>query len=111
MMRRAALLETDSRRPVPVAQKDRRTVRRLLVTPQQTYRGRDQIRRFFHEMLEALPDAKWTATRTFAGNALLVEWTARSARYAVADGVDTFVFGDGAIHLQTVRASFTQLES
>ena len=36
MMRKAALLETDSRRPVPIAQKDRRTVRRLLVTPQQT---------------------------------------------------------------------------
>jgi len=35
-MRNATLLETDSRRPVPVAQKDRRTVRRTSVTPQQT---------------------------------------------------------------------------
>ena len=34
-MRKASLLETDSRRPVTVAQKDRRTVRRLSVTPQQ----------------------------------------------------------------------------
>ena len=33
-MRNATLLETDSRRLVPVAQKDRRTVRRLSVTPQ-----------------------------------------------------------------------------
>lgn len=34
-MRNATLLETDSRRPVPVSLKDRRTVRRLSVTPQQ----------------------------------------------------------------------------
>ncbi len=34
-MRNASLLEVDSRRPVPVAQKNRRTVRRTLVTPQQ----------------------------------------------------------------------------
>ncbi len=34
-MRNASLLEIDSRRPVPVAQKDRRMVRRLSVTPQQ----------------------------------------------------------------------------
>jgi len=34
-MRNASLLEVDSRRPIPVAQKNRRTVRRTLVTPQQ----------------------------------------------------------------------------
>ena len=34
-MGKTALLETVSRRPVPVALKDRRTVRRLSVTPQQ----------------------------------------------------------------------------
>ncbi|MDH5429865.1 MAG: PilZ domain-containing protein [Nitrospirota bacterium] len=34
-MRSAPLLETDSRRPVPVAQKDRRRVRRATITPQQ----------------------------------------------------------------------------
>jgi hypothetical protein len=34
-MRNATLIETDSRRPVPVTLKDRRTVRRLSVTPQQ----------------------------------------------------------------------------
>ena len=34
-MRSAPLLETDSRRPLPVAQKDRRRVRRASITPQQ----------------------------------------------------------------------------
>jgi hypothetical protein len=34
-MRKASLLETDFRRPVPVAQKERRIVRRMSVTPQQ----------------------------------------------------------------------------
>ncbi len=34
-MRNASLLETDSRRSVPVAQKDRRTIRRAAITPHQ----------------------------------------------------------------------------
>jgi len=34
-MRRAGLLKTDSRSPVPVAQKDRRIVRRMSVKPEQ----------------------------------------------------------------------------
>lgn len=34
-MRKTSLSETDLRRPIPVAQKDRRNVRRLSVTPQQ----------------------------------------------------------------------------
>lgn len=34
-MRNASLLEVDSRRLIPAAQKNRRTVRRILVTPQQ----------------------------------------------------------------------------
>ena len=35
MIRNISLLETDSRRPVPVAQRDRRNVRRMSVMPQQ----------------------------------------------------------------------------
>ena len=34
-MRSVSLLQTDSRRPTPVPQKDRRTVRRLSIAPQQ----------------------------------------------------------------------------
>ncbi len=34
-MRKAALLETDSRRSAPVAQKERRIVRRMSVKPEQ----------------------------------------------------------------------------
>jgi hypothetical protein len=34
-MRNASLIETDSRRPVPVVYKDRRMIRRLSVAPQQ----------------------------------------------------------------------------
>ena len=35
-MRKTSLFEKDSRRPVPVSQQDRRTVRRISVKPQQT---------------------------------------------------------------------------
>ncbi len=34
---------------------------------------------------------------------LLLEWTADSERTKVDDGIDTFVFGDGKIRVQTVR--------
>jgi len=34
---------------------------------------------------------------------LLLEWTADSATNRVDDGVDTFVFRDGTIWVQTVR--------
>ena len=44
-------------------------------------------------------------TATFAGDALLLRWTAASPQGRIDDGVDSFVFADGMIRLQT--ASFT----
>jgi hypothetical protein len=34
---------------------------------------------------------------------LFLEWAADAARTRVEDGIDTFVFRDGLIRLQTVR--------
>jgi len=34
---------------------------------------------------------------------LFIEWTATSAATKVEDGIDTFIFRDGMIRLQTVR--------
>ena len=34
---------------------------------------------------------------------LFLEWAADAAQTRVGDGIDTFVFGDGLIRVQTVR--------
>ena len=77
----------------------------VLVTPEGVTRGRDGIRQVFTSLLGDLPDAAWEVpTQVFEGDVLLIEWTA-VAEKARAEGVDTFVFADDAIRVQTVRLS------
>jgi len=76
-----------------------------LITSSGVLRGKDAIRGFFADVLKALPQAQWNVKTTFADDALFLEWTADSPRASVADGVDTFVFQDGLIRLQTVRCT------
>lgn len=73
------------------------------INPAGIRRGKDAIRQFFADLLQALPKAQWGVKTIYAGNVLFLEWTADSARASVADGVDTFVFENGLITLQTVR--------
>ncbi|SFL33502.1 nuclear transport factor 2 family protein [Geodermatophilus ruber] len=73
------------------------------ITPAGVVRGRDGIRQAFTSLLGDLPDARWEVpTQVFEGDVLFIEWTA-VAEKARAEGVDTFVFGDDAIRVQTVR--------
>jgi ketosteroid isomerase-like protein len=77
----------------------------VLITPEGVSRGRDEIRQVFTSLLGEVPDAAWEIpTQVFEGDVLLIEWTA-VAEKARAEGVDTFVFGDDAIRVQTVRLS------
>jgi hypothetical protein len=51
-----------------------------------------------------VPNASWTLkTQLFEGDALPLEWAADAGATRVDDGIDTFVFLDGQIRLQTVR--------
>jgi hypothetical protein len=51
-----------------------------------------------------VPDAVWELkNQIFEGDVLFLEWVADSADSRVDDGVDTFVFRDGLISVQTVR--------
>lgn len=78
----------------------------LVLTPTGQYRGVEQIRGFYTEMSQALPDVALEARVTaFAGDALLLHWSADSAVHSVPDGVDTFVFRDGRIELQTISCT------
>jgi hypothetical protein len=51
-----------------------------------------------------VPDAAWALpTQIYEGDVLFLEWTADAAATRVQDGIDTFVFADGLIRVQTVR--------
>ena len=76
-----------------------------LVSPSGVLRGKNAIRRFFADLLTALPQAKWDVKTTYVEDILFLEWTADSKAASVSDGVDTFIFKDGMIHIQTVRAT------
>ncbi len=76
-----------------------------VVSPSGVLHGKDAIRGFFADVLRALPQAKWDVKTTYLENILFLEWTADSAKGSVSDGVDTFIFKDGMIHIQTVRAT------
>ena len=76
-----------------------------LISPSGILRGKDAIRMFFADFLRALPGAKWGVKTIYADNVLFLEWTADSARASISDGVDTFLFENGLITLQTVRST------
>ena len=76
----------------------------VFITPAGVKRGKDGIREAFTQLLADVPKADWTVpTQIFEGDVLFIEWTATSAATKVEDGIDTFIFRDGMIRLQTVR--------
>ena len=51
-----------------------------------------------------MPDAAWNLkTQIYEDDVLFLEWAADAAATRVEDGLDTFVFRDGLIRVQTVR--------
>jgi ketosteroid isomerase-like protein len=76
----------------------------VFITPAGVLRGKDGVREGFTKLLADVPDAEWDVpTQIFEGDVLFIEWTAKAASSRVDDGVDTFIFSDGEIVLQTVR--------
>ncbi len=73
-----------------------------LITPAGVARGSSGIRAAFSQLSAALADANFEIkSRTYSGNVLLLEWTLDSAGFGV-DGVDTFLFDDDSIRVQTI---------
>src|SRR6267154_2987481 len=58
------------------------------ISPSGVLRGKEAIRQFFADLLQALPRAQWGVTTSYADNVLFLEWTADSERASVSDGVD-----------------------
>ena len=76
----------------------------ILITPAGTRRGKDGIRAGFTQMLADVPDAAWNLkTQIYEDDVLFLEWAADAAATRVEDGLDTFIFRDGLIRVQTVR--------
>ena len=76
----------------------------VFITPAGVLRGKDGVRQGFVKLLDDLPSADWELpTMLFEDDVLLLEWKAESARTKAEDGLDTFVFRDGLIRVQTVR--------
>jgi hypothetical protein len=76
----------------------------LFITPAGVKRGKEGAREGFVQLLADLPDAAWDLpTQIYADDVLLLEWKADARTNRVEDGIDTFVFRDGLIRVQTVR--------
>jgi hypothetical protein len=80
----------------------------IIVTPAGVLRGKDGVRQTFEKLLGDLPNAKWDLVTThFADDILFLEWKAAGEKAKADDGIDTFVFRDGLIRVQTVRYTVT----
>lgn len=76
----------------------------VFITPAGTLRGKGGIRKAFTRLLTDVPAAAWTLkTQIYDGDVLFLEWAADAGATFVEDGIDTFIFRDGLIRLQTVR--------
>ena len=76
----------------------------LFITPDGIKHGKDGVREGFEKLLSDVPHATWELpTQIFEDDVLFLEWKAESDSVKVEDGIDTFVFRDGMIRVQTVR--------
>ena len=76
----------------------------VVISPTGVLRGADGVRTAFTQLLADVPNATWDLpTQIYEGDVLFLEWTADAGATRVDDGVDTFVFRDGMIRVQTLR--------
>lgn len=76
----------------------------VFISPDGVKRGKDGIREAFTKLLADVPKAEWAVpTQIYEGDVLFIEWSAHAESTFVEDGIDTFVFRDGEIVVQTVR--------
>lgn len=73
-----------------------------LITSAGVAQGSGAIRAAFSQLSGALADANFEIkSQTYSGNVLLLEWTLDAVGFGV-DGVDTFLFDDDSIRVQTI---------
>jgi hypothetical protein len=76
----------------------------IFITPAGVLRGKDGMRQAFTKLLGEIPQATWDLKTTlYEDDILFLEWGAEGGGNRIEDGIDTFVFRDGLIRVQTVR--------
>ena len=76
----------------------------IFITQAGVLRGKDGIRQAFTKLLSEVPQATWDLKTTiYEDDILFLEWDAEGGGNRIQDAVDTFVFRDGLIRVQTVR--------
>jgi len=76
----------------------------VFISPSGVLRGQEGIRAAFTRLLADVPNAAWDLkTLIYEGDVLFLEWAADAGETRVEDGIDTFVFRDGLIRVQTLR--------
>ena len=79
----------------------------VIITQDGVKRGKDGVREAFVELLGHVPQAEWEIkSAVYEGEHMLLHWAADSEKATVDDGVDTFMFVDGQIVMQTLHATF-----
>jgi len=82
----------------------------IFMTPEGVLRGKEGVRRAFERLTSEVPGAHWELpTQLFEDDIMLLEWKATSSASRVEDGIDTFVFRDGLIRVQTVRYTLQRM--
>ena len=80
-----------------------------ILTGQGVLEGHSGVEEFFTLALRSLPGAQFAIIdTTYSSDAALVHWTAESGAGRINDGVDTFVFKDGDIHVHTAHFTVQQ---
>ena len=74
----------------------------ILIVNKTVFRGKDGARAVFTQLLSDLPSAAWQLETVFADDVLYLEWKAIGGGRKSDDAIDTFIFADGMIRVQTV---------
>lgn len=74
----------------------------VVITAAGVARGKAEVRAAFSKLGGALSGGEFAVkTKVYEGDVLLLEWTHDTSETHI-DGIDTFVFGDGLIRVQTI---------
>ncbi len=74
----------------------------ILIVQKQVYRGKDGARKVFTQLLSDVPQAEWQLDTVFVDDVLYLEWNATGGGRKIEGAIDTFIFRDGMIRVQTV---------
>lgn len=84
----------------------------IVLMENRIYRGHEEVRELARRLLRELPNGKYQNNMILLDKELgMLEWTAKSDKTEVLDGVDSYLFRDGKIIAQTIHYTVTHTSS